>query len=263
MPYKIKLSFFEEEGQKESSKNLPMKVEEGDKISALDHKAYRPVDHLSIDQQKFIMMCVNSSFTEGEVAKRLGIKPKLLRSWQQDPHFAAYYKECMNEIYDDKIKDKAKKQMNQLNDLSYMNLMQRFEYIDESKLDPSMTIEQREAFLKRYVQFMPAIDAAKMHDMLHKNLAKSVEDAGQKAGKVEIMETIQATFERKSKEDAAWTDEFAKHGIDPMKPFVPENVIDIGEKKSEDNSNKDSLKSISLTRTTITKRDLREDDDER
>jgi hypothetical protein len=238
----------------EEKSNLPVARKNDNEIAPfLDPSRYRPVEHLSIDQQRYILMCVNSTMSEADVAAHLNIKPRVLKSWQRDEHFKAYFIECMGLVHDEKIVEKAKRQLTFLSDRSFMNLASRFEDPDMIPADPSMTTEQREAFLKRYVKYMPALDAAKMHDMLFKNLSKATESVQEQSTKTEIMEQIHANYEANRKVDKEWEDAFAKAGIDPMKPFTPDNmkVIDVGPNPDIEDSGPE-LSSVSFMRTTKT-----------
>lgn len=248
---------FGEADEVPEQKTSLVKKNDNEIASYLDPSRYRPVEHLSFDQQRYILMCVNSVMSESDVAAHLNIKPKELKRWQRNEHFKAYFTECMNEIHDEKIVAKAKRQLNFLNDRSFINLASRFEDPDGIELDENMTTEQREAFYKRYVKYMPALDAAKMHDMLFKNLAKATESAQEETTKTEVMERIHANYEQNRKVDSEWEDAFAKAGVDPMKPFTASNmkVIDVGPEDSESKEPVESgpdLSSVSFMRTTKT-----------
>lgn len=246
---------FADEDEEQSNNSLPAVVKNDNEIAPfLDPSRYRPVEHLSIDQQRFILMCVNSTMSEADVAAHLNIKPRTLKSWQRDEHFKAYFVECMSLVHDEKIVEKAKRQMTFLSDRSFINLASRFEDPDNIPVDPNMSVEQREAFLKRYVKYMPAIDAVKMHDMLFKNLSKATESVQEQNTKTEIMEQIHANYEANRKVDREWEDAFSKAGIDPMKPFTPDNmkVIDVGPEKPVEEDDGPELSSVSFIRTTKT-----------
>jgi hypothetical protein len=232
-----------------------------DQSALVKADGYDPLLYISFDQQKYIRAVSTSSMSESAVAKAMGIRSGVIKKWEENPHYLAYKHECMSRMHGSEVVDVIQKQQVYLIDKMFQDLMERVDgpTPQEIKEQESWPEHKKEAYAKTLFKNAPAADAVKMYDTLVKNALKIADSNRQTTEKTEFVEEIRTRYFKKSQEDAAWEDAFAKAGIDPMKPFSDQQVIDIGDSKNEEPENKievinNSGASVEIMEASIIKR---------